>query len=543
MKRLLILTTALLILFALSFAAIYGGVALLDEYGIELGERAFDYDYVLKNGTIIDGTGGEIYQGDIALRKGKIRFIGIIEPPAHVQVIDATDLYILPGFVDLYSPADLDRAQGQDFEKLVQQGVTSVLAGFGELSSDHGISVLQRQGKNPWPVNRALVTGYKGLAEFLEPYDLFYDLDYGDALMEEHDFLYNSYQLAQNHGLVNYELQREVQKAMAAGAMGLYIDFDQAPGRKLTYDDVRILATILKEQDKVLILSMPLDPQDPVALLQRLIRLQEETEVTILLTPWDYLATAEESLVAVLTEILQEAQESQFIRMVFYPSATQGEGLRQPLQRAFARYPASMIEIVAVDGQNESNLIGKTLAEVAMERSSDVATTAQTLMARGSVQVVVRFFQPERYDRFIMSPYTFLTTHWDLSGRTDENPIFDYLHRQVGQGLVSWEEAAKKLSLEPASFLGLTDRGTIEVDQWADLTVIDPRLLSSYRNLPHQVQRDDILDMTDSTEATNLPSEDANQYPLRYLFVNGVLLYSEGQQVEQYPGRFLQRNR
>ncbi|KAB2952728.1 hypothetical protein F9B85_08750 [Heliorestis acidaminivorans] len=514
MKRLIILTSALLLIFALSFASIYGGVALLEEYGIDLGERSFNYDYVIKNGTIIDGTGGEIYQGDLAIRRGKITFIGIIEPPASVPVIDATDLFILPGFIDLYSPLDLDRAQKSNLTGLLSQGVTTMVVGYGDLSEDHAVSLMERQSQKRWPLNSAFLAGHEGLSGYLTPLDLLYDFDYFDALSETTTYSFNS-AFGQEQSSINLaELEREVKRSLQAGAMGLFIDFDQGPGKQLTYDEVKVLATALKEQEKVLVLTMPSDPIDPVALLNRILKLQEETKVSILLTPWDYLATAEEGMVQILAEMLEEAQKSQYLRMAFYPSTTQREGLRQPLQRAYARYAAESIEIVAVDGQNDYSLIGKTLAEVATESNSSVTATAQSLMSRGSVQVALRLYQRERYEQFISSPHTFLTAHWDLAG-SESKTIMNYLESQFTRNPdeLILIDIAKKLAGDPATFLGLEGRGTIAVENWADLVLINPRAFY----------------------------EEGEAVP--YLFVNGTLVYEDGNLLEPNPGLILGRKR
>ena len=64
------------------------------------------YDTVIKNGTIIDGTGLPRFHGDIAIRNGRIAKIGRIAASEAREVIDATGLIVAPGFVDLHTHYD-----------------------------------------------------------------------------------------------------------------------------------------------------------------------------------------------------------------------------------------------------------------------------------------------------------------------------------------------------------------------------------------------------------------------------------------------------
>ena len=64
------------------------------------------YDTVIKNGTIIDGTGLPRFNGDIAIRNGRIAAIGRVDASTGRDVIDATGLIVAPGFVDLHTHYD-----------------------------------------------------------------------------------------------------------------------------------------------------------------------------------------------------------------------------------------------------------------------------------------------------------------------------------------------------------------------------------------------------------------------------------------------------
>ncbi|MCE7737531.1 MAG: amidohydrolase family protein, partial [Candidatus Heimdallarchaeota archaeon] len=88
-----------------------------------------DYDLLLLNGKILDGTGNLAYYGDIGVKDSKIVKLGILNNEKADRVIDVTGLTITPGFIDMHSHADFNLIQSPNAESLVKQGITSVVAG------------------------------------------------------------------------------------------------------------------------------------------------------------------------------------------------------------------------------------------------------------------------------------------------------------------------------------------------------------------------------------------------------------------------------
>src|SRR6202451_4114632 len=64
------------------------------------------YDLVIRNGTIVDGLGGEPYVGDVGVRDGVIAAVGAVNGSPAQREIDATGLLVTPGFVDLHTHYD-----------------------------------------------------------------------------------------------------------------------------------------------------------------------------------------------------------------------------------------------------------------------------------------------------------------------------------------------------------------------------------------------------------------------------------------------------
>ncbi len=87
------------------------------------------YDLIIRNGTIVDGLGGEPYVGDVAVRDGVIKAVGSINGDAAEREIDATGLLVTPGFVDLHTHYDGQAIWSERMTPSSAHGVTTVVMG------------------------------------------------------------------------------------------------------------------------------------------------------------------------------------------------------------------------------------------------------------------------------------------------------------------------------------------------------------------------------------------------------------------------------
>ncbi len=90
------------------------------------------FDILIRNGKIVDGTGAPWFRGDIGIRDGKIAKMGRLTKATAKKIIDASDLTVCPGFIDMMgqtaSPFLEDAAAGNN---ILSQGITTILAGEG----------------------------------------------------------------------------------------------------------------------------------------------------------------------------------------------------------------------------------------------------------------------------------------------------------------------------------------------------------------------------------------------------------------------------
>ena len=91
-----------------------------------------EYDILIVNGSVIDGTGGQARQADVAIDAGVIVAVGELDGAAADRVIDASGRAVTPGFVDMMGgsslPLLLDPVTA---ESKLRQGITTMMAGEG----------------------------------------------------------------------------------------------------------------------------------------------------------------------------------------------------------------------------------------------------------------------------------------------------------------------------------------------------------------------------------------------------------------------------
>ena len=83
------------------------------------------YDLILKNASIVDGTGADMYTADIGIKAERIMEIGKLDGAEAAEVIDASGKLVAPGFIDMHSHADATILAFPTMDSMLRQGITT----------------------------------------------------------------------------------------------------------------------------------------------------------------------------------------------------------------------------------------------------------------------------------------------------------------------------------------------------------------------------------------------------------------------------------
>ncbi len=95
------------------------------------GAAAQQFDLVIRNGHIIDGTGSPWYSGDLAIANGRVARIGSLGNASARRVIDARGLIVAPGFIDMLGQSELSMLVDPHLPSKIFQGITTQVTGEG----------------------------------------------------------------------------------------------------------------------------------------------------------------------------------------------------------------------------------------------------------------------------------------------------------------------------------------------------------------------------------------------------------------------------
>lgn len=116
-----------------------------------------DYDVVLANGRVIDGTGAPWFRADVGIRGDRIEAIGNLSKATAARRIDVADKRVAPGFIDMLGSSELMLLVDNRAESKLRQGFTTEITG---------------EGSSVAPLNEAILREWK---PFLDRYRLAID--------------------------------------------------------------------------------------------------------------------------------------------------------------------------------------------------------------------------------------------------------------------------------------------------------------------------------------------------------------------------------
>ena len=501
-----------------------------------------NYDILIKNGTIADGSGSPTYIGSVGINADTIAAVGKLKATGTVE-IDATGLVVAPGFINVLSWATESLIEDGMSLSDIMQGVT--LEVFGE-------------GWSMGPLNGDLK---KKLQLPTAQGDIKYDIDWNslDEYLQSLTKRGISPNVASfigattvriNH--IGYEdraptdqelisMQNMVKEAMEGGALGVGSSLIYAPAFYSTTEELIALCKIASDYDGLYISHMRSEGNRLLQSVDELIRIADEADIRaeiyhlkmggkenwnkydevvrkidsartaglkITTNMYTYVAGAT-GLDASMPPWVQEGGYEKWAERLKKPK------IRKRVLKEMKTQTDEWENLMAAAGTSDNLLLvgfendslrhytGKTLTEIAkIHGKSPEETAIDMVIADGSrVGTVYFLMSEENLKKQIALPY--MSFGSDAASQAPEgvflnsNPhprAYGNFSRLLGkyvrdEQIISIEEAVRKLTSLPASNLKIKKRGSLIKGYFADLAIFNPETIQDHATFtdPHQL--------------------------------------------------------
>ncbi|HEY8130930.1 MAG TPA: amidohydrolase family protein, partial [Thermoanaerobaculia bacterium] len=441
-----------------------------------------DYDLLIRNARIVDGTGASWYRGDLAVRGDTIVAIDRHLEGTATKTIDAHDQVLAPGFIDLHTHARRGIFEVPTADNYIRQGVTTLFEGPDGSSPIPIRDFFARLEQTKTASNMASFVGQGSVRE---------------KVIGTIDRKATADEIETMKGIVRQE--------MKDGAFGLSTGLFYVPGTFTPTEEVIALAAVAGELGGIHISHQRDETARIRESVRETIRIGEEgrlptqaTHMKVLGKPnWgastDTLRLVDEARargVDVTMDQYPYTASSTSLAAALLPAWAQEGGREQMLSRL--RDPATRARIreVVVDriehergGGDPKNiqfastsfdpsLTGKTLADATRARGleptvANAADTALALLEEGSVSGIFHAMAEEDVERILRHPATMIASDGEVPvfGKSAPHPrsygtFVRVLGRYVREKkLLTLEEAVRKMTSLPAARVGLRDRG------------------------------------------------------------------------------------
>ena len=528
-----------------------------------------DYDILIKNGTIADGSGNPTYIGSVGINADTIAAVGKLKATGRLE-IDATDLVVAPGFINMLSWATESLIQNGRSESDIMQGVT--LEVFGE-------------GWSMGPLNKNLK---KELQLPTAQGDIIYDIDWNtlDEYLQSLVRRGISPNVASfigattvriNH--IGYEnraptdeelnsMKQMVKEAMEDGALGVGSSLIYAPAFYSSTEELIELSKVASEYNGLYISHMRSEGNRLLQGVDELITIANEADIraeiyhlkmsgkenwnkydevvkkidsartsglSITTNMYTYIAGAT-GLDASMPPWVQEGgyekwaerlQDSKIRRRVLKEMTNPTDEWENLMYSAGT--PDNLL-LVGFKNDSLRHYTGKTLTQVAKIHGKSPEETAMDLVIADGSRVGTVYFlmSEENIKKQVALPY--MSFGSDASSLSPEGVFlnssthpraYGNFSRLLGkyvrdEQIISIEEAVRKLTSLPASNLKIKKRGSLSKGYFADLAIFNPETIQDHATFskPHQLSTGMI-----------------------HVFVNGEQVLKNGEHTGAKPGR------
>ena len=526
------------------------------------------YDTLIRNGKIVDGSGNPWFYGDIGIIGDRIAYIGhAATDVTPKRTIDATGLVVAPGFIDMLGQSETNLLIDKRAISKLTQGITTEITGEGESIAPFVKSDLVDQ------------------KDFLEHFHLtinWESLDqYFNRLAKQGSAINLGTYVGAGQvrkkvlGQVNRaptpdelkDMEEFVGDAMLDGAMGISTALIYAPSNYAQTEELIALAKIASKYGGIYATHMRNEGDDEMKALDEAFRISQEANIPVEIfhlkvsgkqnwgkmqqviskiaearnngidvtaDQYPYIASAT-SLGALIPPKYHEGGSEAFVARLKDPKTK--EAIRQELEGG-KDYENMWRGVGGPDGVMFVSTIvpelkryeGRTIADIARMQNKQPFDAICDLLIQSKDGIGAAYFSMQENDvRLAMQqPWVSVGTDYGavapdgLLGESKSHPrAYGSFTRILGkyvreEHVLRLEDAIRKFTSLPAQRVRLDHRGLLREDYFADITIFDPNK---------------VLDVA-SFEAPNRPS-----VGIEYVFVNGTLALEHEKVTGQYGGR------
>ena len=528
------------------------------------------FDVIIKNGHILDGSGGPWYAASIGIRGDRIAAIGKLDGAQAAKVIDASGRIVSPGFIDMLGQSEVALLIDNRSLSKLSQGITTEITGEGGSIAPQNEKTLatmkpfleqyklvidwttldgyfRRLEKERTPLNLGT---YVGAAQIRE------------AVIGDDDRVPTAAELETMKGLVA--------QAMKDGALGVSTALIYPPGHYAKTEELIELAKVAGQYGGIYASHMRSEGTSEVAAIDEAIRIGREGGLPVEIFHLKVVGKPRWGSMPRIVEQIQAARDSGLdIRADQYPYVAGGTALASSMPPWVANGGvAKLLERLhdpkireriksemASDHREWENLYfdsgggagvmiagvvnpdlkkynGVTLAEMAKAEKKTELDALMDFVIADNAQTGALYFIADEQDLVYGLKQRWTSIGLDGGELSLDGPLFEpHAHpRSFGsmprflghyvrdQKLLPLEEAIRKITSMPAQREHLTDRGLLKTGFYADITIFD---------------RATIIDKATYAKPTEL-SEGVD-----YVIVNGEVEYDHGTLTGVKAGRAL----
>ena len=523
-----------------------------------------EFDIIISNGRLIDGTGNPWFKADIGIAGERIESVGGLSGERAERWIDAQGHVVAPGFIDIHSHSDYNLLIDPRVESKVRQGVTTEVVGNcggsaapmnDEVRAYREKYMRARLGED-FKFNWETMGDYLGLIDTSGASFNVVAL-VGQGTVRQNVMGYEDREPTNSELTAMKDL---VANAMEDGAFGMSTGLIYTPSVYANTDEIIELAKVVASYKGLYFSHIRGEGETLLEAVMEAVEIGEKAGLPVQIAHFKasgkpYWGKTVDSL-RLVKEGREKGVDVTFDQYPYIASSTglsaymprwaldggtdvllerlKNPEIRMKIREAPATLTRDWSSVMISSTKNHPELEGKTITEMADLQGKDEMTAVFDLLLSEDAQVqIVSFGMCEEDVRRVMrSPYGMVGSDGSavspqgILGRGKPHPRFygtfpRVIGHYVREGVLNLQEAIRKMTSAPAQRLRLRDRGILREGYKADINIFDPNR---------------VKDEATFTDPHRFASG------IFYVMVNGTLVVEGGEHTGALPGKVLRKN-